>query len=242
MKTGIVIPFFNHWDLTHALLARLYEFLAREDIEIILINDASTENDCETGVAWWQSWHSKPIYYYRNNTNLGVGGSMNIGAKLAIKHGAEVLVFLSNDVIVSSDFMPGIFNALAKDKNILIGGELIYWDGGWNKIEIEGKKHIIPYLNGWLLACTASIWRNLGGFDLLYGKYTYEDIDLSTKALSLGYNLVALNNPGLKHLGGGTISQGNADRIKITEENKAKYIQKWKPHFADIIQLLESRK
>ena len=30
---------------------------------------------------------------------------------------------------------------------------------------------IVPYANGWLLACTRSAWLDIGGFDLAFGKF-----------------------------------------------------------------------
>jgi GT2 family glycosyltransferase len=209
------------------------------DVDIVLVNDASTQEDCEKGVAWWQSIRPN-IKYYKNLENIGFGGSMNIGAKIAMHHGAEALIFLSNDVIIIGDFLSQIEKKLSND--VLIGGELIYWDSGWNTFEYEGKKYILPYANGWLVACTTEVWRKIGGFDPIYGFYDYEDIDLSTKATLLGYNIVALNNPNLKHIGGATIAKVNPDRAKNTEENRQKYLNKWQPYFKEIIEHLEIKK
>lgn len=233
------MPFHNHWELTHARLFELYRHVP-PDCKFILVNDASTDVDCEQGVGWWQNNMKRSILYYKNETNLGFGGSMNIGAKLALKYGADVLVFLSNDVIIRGDFVAQINEKLAKDASVLIGGEVIYYPAGWNEFEFDGKKFIVPYVNGWLLACTADVWKNLVGFDPIYGKYTFEDIDISMKAQSLGYKLVGLNSPYLSHIGGGTIGY-TPERDKITTENRNKFIGKWEKHFDSIFQTLEAK-
>src|SRR3990167_5648625 len=106
MKTTIVIPMFNMWQLTHARLMDLYNFAPR-GCEIVIVDDASTEKDCQTGLAWWQkaAREDLPIRYKRNEENMGFGQSCNIGAWYVR---GDALVFLSNDVIVRGDFITQI--------------------------------------------------------------------------------------------------------------------------------------
>jgi GT2 family glycosyltransferase len=96
-----------------------------------------------------------------------------------------------------------------------------------------------------LLACTREVWDNLGGFDVeTFGKFDYEDIDLSVNALSKGYELLALNFPKhlLRHLSGVTICSLNIDRMKITQGNRLRFIEKWQSKFGEIYNTLESMK
>src|SRR3989304_616007 len=115
---SLIIPFFNRWDLTHRCLSDIYKFLPGENIEVVLINDASTEADCETGTAWWQKDVKPfPILYHKNKENVGFGHSMNNGAKIA---NGDVLIFYSNDIVMSGNFIPELSQLLAKDGNILV--------------------------------------------------------------------------------------------------------------------------
>ena len=192
-----------------------------DDIEIILINDASTEMDCDGGVAWWQKFPLRQkLRYLKNDKNLGFGGSMNRGAKVAK---GEILIFLSNDVVISGNFVDRIKNEIENDADILIGGRSIYWDTGWNQF----NNTIFPYCEGWLLACTREVWDNLGGFDPIYGISDYEDVDLSTTAIQKGYRLVGLDSPFLKHLAGQT-AKYNEERLARTNRNKEKFYAKWR--------------
>src|SRR3972149_1122004 len=100
--------------------------------------------------------------------------------------------------------------------------------GGWNEVDINGRHYVIPYAEGWLLGCTKKAWKELGGFDLDYGKYDYEDIDLTMKALELGYNIVNLNSHKVKHIGGATIYKVNPNRVEITNRNRILFTEKWK--------------
>jgi GT2 family glycosyltransferase len=227
---SIIIPFFNRWDLTHQRLMDLHKWI-NEDVEVVLVNDASTDVEVEGGCAWWQKNSVRhTIKYRKNEENLGFGGSMNAGARVA---SGDILVFLSNDVVIAGDFIPQIKGILRANDKTLVGGRIIYWEAGWNQFEHKGKKFVIPYAEGWLLACTREIWDNLGGFDPLYGKYAVEDIDISTTAISLGYELKGLDNPHLRHIGGATATY-DEHRMNYTIANKEKYIEKWQGRFEEL--------
>jgi len=234
-KVGIIMPFYNHWDLCHARLFEFYRFLPQENVEIILVDDASEDiEEIQGSTSWWQkdTKHHK-IRYYRNDTNLGFGGSMNIGAKIAMHHGAEILIFHSNDVKIYGDIVTPVVDTINNDENVFIGNELISYPAGWNEFEISGRKLVIPWMNGYWLACSSKIWKMLGGFDPLYGKYTYEDIDISTRATMMGLTLVPLNSKLIQHLGART-AKYSAERMKITIANQEKYLQKWSGKLLEI--------
>ena len=108
---------------------------------------------------------------------------------------------MSNDVRIHGKFVSQIKEIVTNSPKSLVGGVLYSKDTGWNKF---GDK-IFPYLEGWLLATTVGNWKELGYFDERFSPCDFEDVDLSTTALSLGYELVPLNNPGLVHMGAGTL-------------------------------------
>jgi len=200
--------------------------LAPDYCEIILVDDASTELECSNGLNWWmKNTNRHNIRYYKNKENVGFGASMNNGAKLAK---GEYIIFLSNDVIISGDFVTDMVTLMHGDNKILVAGRVVDWAGGWNEFDIGGKHYVIPYAEGWLLGCTKKAWKELDGFDLDYGKYDYEDIDLTMKALELGYNIVNLNSHKVKHIGGATIYKVNPNRVEITNRNRTLFFEKWK--------------
>lgn len=121
----------------------------------------------------------------------------------------------------------------------MIGGELVNYNAGWNEHNIDGQKFFLPWLNGWFLACTDVIWQSLGGFDPIYGKTDFEDVDLSTTAIDLGYNLVALNSDKLHHLGAQSFGY-TPERMKHTEHNREVYIKKWRNKLVELHQKIQS--
>jgi GT2 family glycosyltransferase len=225
MRLGIVIPFYNKWELTHKQMMQLYLNMP-EWCEIYLVDDASTEEGISGGVAWWQKQLSRHrIYYIKNEENRGFGYSMNKGCKAAIKQGCDAVVLLSNDVEVYNDFATVVKNQLEEEPTILIGAELLWNDTGWNVLP---NCATIPYANGWFLACTAETWKDIGGFDLGFMRFDYEDVDISLTAMMKGHKITALKPPAkLRHIGGQTVYAFYPDRMEYTRRNQQLFIEKW---------------
>lgn len=223
---SVIIPYFGNWTLTHQRLGELSRYAPADRVEVILVNDASTELDCRSGAGWWtNNFKDFPVRYVENKNNLGFGGSNNIGAKVAK---GDILVFLSNDVVVSGKFIEQIEEIIdSYDGEVMIGNQVLYHDTGWNVITIKDKPSIICYPVGYLLACTRKLWNRIGGFDLLYGVYDYEDVDLGAWCIYNDVPMIALNNPGIRHMGEQTVRKVNPNREEHTKKNRVLFIDKW---------------
>lgn len=226
MKINIILPFYGKWELVHQRLNELYKFVhPSANLKVIIVNDKPDDNSANGAIKWWKDHMPLNIKYIHNDENLGFGGAMNRGAEEAKK---GILIFLSNDVVISGDFIVEIIGALSEDNQQLIGDTLYDWDTGWNNLVMKDRKKILfPYLAGYLLACTNKVWSDLGGFDSIYYPYDYEDVDLSTTAIHKGYKLRALNSKYVRHISGATIRVVNPLREKVTLENQKKFISKW---------------
>jgi GT2 family glycosyltransferase len=218
---SIIIPTYGRYDLTHARLMELHRFAP--ECEVIVINDASPDTDVIGGVGWWQTVTPK-VRYHMNKQNYGFGKSCNIGARMAT---GDILAFLSNDVIIRRPFVELMVEEINQHPENLFGSRLLYWDTGWNVFDFGRGKQIIPYLEGFFLACKREVWAKIGGFDPQYF-LDYEDIDLSQMAFHRGIALTELKFKSFEHISGATISQAVSDRQKITLESREKFFEKWK--------------
>jgi GT2 family glycosyltransferase len=219
MLVSIIMPIYNKYWLAHNRMFEMLKVLP-ENCEIILVNDGSEETDVASGSGWWQKHGAKhPVIYIEHEKNMGFGASVNDGMKVA--HG-DIVIEINDDVIIKSDFVTEVVTLIQDDNKVLVGGELLTTDTGWNVI--DGK--ICPYLNGWLLACTKEAWKELGGFDPIFGISDAEDIDISLTALSKGFKLVQLEKSNLTHMGGMTAG-ADPNRIVRTNENIKKLNDKW---------------
>jgi len=219
MKISIVIPFYNNWSLTHQLLFDLYKNCTIID-EVILANDCSTSSMVHDGIKWWKELGLFPVIReIRNSENKGFLLTANTGMRRA---SGNIIILVSNDVSVKTNLTSKIHDALLEKPKSLVGNRLIDFDSGWNTF----NGVTFPYLEGFLLAATRETWETLGWFDEIYAPNDYEDIDLSTKALSIGYDLISLNDIRVTHIGGQSIGYNDA-RLHITKRNQKKFEEKW---------------
>jgi len=220
-RVSIVIPVYNHYALTNKMLYSLQKKEKESIGKILVIDDCSPDEEVQTGLAWWKSqWDV--IEVVRNETNLGFLQSSNKGMKMVTGNPDEIVILLSNDVEIRTNFVRQVADNLSHGERALIGGILLSHDTGWNKF---GDK-LFPYLEGWLLGARSMDWQVLEGFDTRFVPHIFEDVDLSTLALKYGYELIPLNNPGLHHMTGQTIKYG-AERDQLTKEHQEKFRLKW---------------
>ena len=226
MSISVIIPFYNFWSMTHQRMMELYEHVLTP-VEIILVNDCSTDEDIEAKAYWWKSQSRHRVKVIRTPKNLGFGGAHNHGARHGVATG-EILVFLSNDVRVSGDFTVDLLKVI--NNKVLVGGKVLAYDTGWNLLPINEKPRLFPYCMGWFVAATRKVWDDLGGWDDIYAPYDYEDVDISTTAIHKNYDLVSLDSNFLHHDHAGfTIhrTHGTKVREKITQRNQKRFIGKW---------------
>ena len=218
MKFSFVIPTYNNYKLLHQTFWDIYRKCSLVD-EVLVVDDASTDEDVANGIKWWKSRGLLPIRHIRLNKNVMFLRASNIGLQ---KAEGDIVCLLSNDVRLHKNIVEDISMALGFRKPTLVGGRLLDWDTGWNTF--DGR--IFPYLEGWLLATHKDGWKDLGYFEEQFAPPDMEDVDLSATAKHRGYRLYSLPSDATTHLGGQSIGF-NPAREAITIANKEKFRQKW---------------
>jgi len=220
MRTSIVIPAYNRYDLLHQLLFDLYKNCLDDIDEVIVVNDASTEDGFENGLRdfWFKQGHL-PLKLKSLSKNVGFLKAANKGMAEA---DGDVLCLISTDVLIKTNIIRRVKESLLMNQKQLIGNRLINFDSGWNTF--NGKT--FPYVEGWFLACTKDAWKDVGGFDEIYAPADFEDVDLSTTFESKGYSLCGMNNSLVTHIGAQTYGY-NPERESITRANQKKFEAKW---------------
>lgn len=222
-KNIIVTLQYNKIELTNRLVVDLGRYEPDLIDKIIIVDNGSDNN---SGKMWYENWKtsSAPIQFEGLDENLGFTLGANYGLQQACKYAEErdLIFLISNDVEVNGPFIKQAEEYLLNPYPKLVGNRHIYWDSGWNKF----GERVFDYLEGYFLATTKLGWQELGFFDPAYAPFDYEDVDLSTKAHYLGFNLVSLNNPNIIHQGGGTLGY-NPEREAITKRNREYFKNKW---------------
>lgn len=218
LKFSFVIPVYNNYHLLHRLLLDILQ-KASPVYEVIIMDDASTEEKYYEGLKWWKSQFGEKLKVYRSRENRGFLLNANKGLDLA---SGDVVILVSTDVRIYKNIVSIVTELLKINPKRLISGTVYQRSTGWN--DFDGT--IYPYAEGYLLAATKKAWNDIGYFDEQYQPFDYEDMDLSTTALSKGYELTQLPDGSVKHLGGQSIGY-NEKREAQTKINQRKFREKW---------------
>ena len=202
---SIIIPHYEKTELTNQLVLSLRRYC--HDLEILVFDDGSKI-----------PYENKDVRVLRSDGNIGFLYASRAG--LVVAKG-DIKILMNNDVLVTGDFIPMVEKQIKSSPLSLVGNTLLTHDTGWNTF--NGK--VFPYLEGYFLAASKEIWNDIS-FDTRFAPNDFEDIDLSTQAYALGYPVVALNSPFIKHMGAGTLGY-NPAREKITRRNQKLFEAKW---------------
>lgn len=207
MPVSVIIPFLNEGEN----LVKTVEFLRSDykDIEIILINDFSTD-----GYDYYNKTVEYNVRYISNKERAGVAESRNLGVELASN---DIVVLLDGHMRISNGWVNKLVEEISKDGNSIYNascqpmsssfeislasgnitagaylrnrgpqyGQVI--DSKWvypNK-EMAGMTYEIPVVLGAFYAFTKSFWKKING---LYGlrQYGSDEAFMSLKAWGIG--------------------------------------------------------
>ncbi len=173
-----------------------------ERFEVWLIDNASDDGSVEE-VERRYPW----VRLERNASNVGFASGCNQGARLAA--GAEVLVFLNNDIRVEPDFLEKLVAPIVRGEAHCTAGKMLSWDGthidsagggmNFHGIGLQLGYRETPqalfdlprrtlFACGGAMAIEAKVFADCGGFDEEYFAY-YEDVDLGWRLWVLGYRV-----------------------------------------------------
>ena len=94
MKTLVLITAFNVKNFIEKVIKRLPEDLFKNRVEILIINDCSTDETLQISLAIKQDFKNAVINVLSNKVNLGYGGNQKIGYQYAIKNNFDYVVLL----------------------------------------------------------------------------------------------------------------------------------------------------
>lgn len=94
MKVSIVIPYFNSSKYLKIILFSIQDYINREDIEIIFVDDCSSFNESNSLQFFIQSLDAINVLYKKNEINLGASKSRKEGVLLSK---GKYIAFLDSD-------------------------------------------------------------------------------------------------------------------------------------------------
>lgn len=195
---SVIITLFNKADLTIQCLKSLEQTITTKNVEILLIDNASSD-DTPTKIEEFIRHSQLDCRYIRNEENRNYAGGNNQGALLAK---GERLIFLNNDTIAQPGWLEAMLPHLRPQSPVtIVGAQLWYEDdtiqhagvipwGGTPIHRFQKKPKSFPEAqkSGYLDLVTAAClgirkadFLELGGFDESYIN-GFEDMDLCLRA------------------------------------------------------------
>ena len=228
-KVSIVIPVFNQWSYTEKCLKALRANTTDVPIEVIVVNNASTDETSRKLTLLASEW--RELRLITLSTNTGFSPACNVGAEASR---APFLLFLNNDTEVHAGWLPPLLAEL-KDPHVGIvapklvnpGGHTInhvgyvFGAGAFYGIYYNHPAHH-PSVNTKrdyqaLLGACIIISRDLF-FDV--GRFSVEgleDIDLCLKVRRRGLACRYLPESVVTHIGSVTLANSAPGTFPVTD-------------------------
>ena len=178
--------------------------------------------------------------------NRGVAPGWNAAAHVAA---GTTLVFANDDVELGPRSLALLHEALATHANAGVVGPVgTRWDipagehRDWVDTTALPAGHLAEceVVSGFLFACRAELWRDLGGFDEFYAPASWEEVDFCTAARAHGLRNYAVAGVQAPHEWGVSRRQMPWARVKydgrsetwrsIHRRNRKHFLEKWAAH------------
>jgi hypothetical protein len=202
----VLVLTYNQKEKTIECLSNL---LANKDL---LFNLLVWDNGSQDGTISALKDFFPEILSHYSSTNLGVAEGRNASAQLAInEYGATHLLFLDNDILVEPGFVRALYEPFKSDPQIgqtqaklrFMHDRSLINDGGGARIsfvfwrvkpvgfgEPDRGQYDAPRACiscGGAMMVRSDIFRQLNGFDPLFGPFGPEDLDFSLRLQKSGY-------------------------------------------------------
>jgi len=243
IQTSIIIPVFNKAEFTWQCLASLLRELDFSQVEIIVVDNASTDNTEEVLARFAD--------YVRVVTNERNAGFVDASNQSAAAAKGNYLAFLNNDTTVLPGWLDHLIKTVAGDPAVgAVGSMFLYPDGsiqeaggivwqngaadhyGWRASPDDQRFNFsreVDYCSAASLLVRKEVFEQLGGFDRRFAPAYYEDVDLCFGVRSLGFKVIYQPASRLIHFEGITAGSDTTKGFKKYQvTNRAKFVEKWR--------------
>ena len=238
---SVIIPTYGRPDLCLACLFSISKNMPSVDIEILLVEDASSDKQI-------QKLASIPgLRFIRHAKNLGFTLSCNEAAKQAQ---GQFLHFLNNDTEVRPGWLDSLIESFSDLEDAgMVGSKLIYPDGrlqeaggivwgngnAWNFGRMQDPlapefsyRREVDYCSAASVLIPRSLFEQVGGFDEKYAPAYCEDTDLAFKVRSAGKKVYFIPSSVVIHYEGQSHGRDEKVGLKAYQVRNQRYFaKKW---------------
>lgn len=241
-KVSVIVVTYNNLDFTRACLASLDEQTDYENMEIIVVDNASSDNSAEFLAEWVAGASNRKLVL--NDDNRGFAAANNQGLVLAT---GSYLVLLNNDTYVTPGWIRTLFRHLQRDTTIGLIGPVTNNIGNEARIHIAyetmaqmidvSQAHVRQHLGQTFPLHTAaffcvmfsrSVYEQVGPLDEAFGRGFFEDDDYCRRIEQIGLRVACAEDVFIHHhLSASFNKLRSSDRQALFDQNKLIYEKKW---------------
>jgi len=218
----VVIPVYNAPVLTRRCIDSVVSCLGKSIEHIYIQNDASNTETREM----LDSLPYDIIHIHHSIKNQGFGASVNDAIS---RSSASYILVLNSDTEVSGNILPPLCTAMSVDSQlaVIIPNSNDYVEYDFNRYLRQPGNYILTYrLRGYAFLIRRSIFQEIGGFDPIFGKGYYEDIDLGRRIYERNWRIGVHPESFIHHKGGGSFGRGLAYR-ELKRRNRTLYFSRY---------------
>jgi len=204
-NSSIVVLQYNESAATIRCLESLKE-LDHHGWRAVIVDNASQPEHLHNIKQWLSNQDSEHFQLIANPENLGYSGGNNVGIEYALKHGADYVVLLNNDVELKYDTLSQLVEVAEQNPGAgIIAPALIDEDGhmtyagkiSWLRTELPLSSTPPPrpllergfYLSGACLLIKRQVFQTISTLDEGFFLY-FEDVDLSWRMKKQGWKIL----------------------------------------------------
>lgn len=246
-KVTVVVLTYNGVEFTKACLLSLERYSAYPNLELICVDNGSTDGTPAYLTEWARERRWAKIIL--NAANLGFAAGNNIGIRAAT---GDYVILLNNDTYVTPGWIRDLIRPLRVDPSVGMTGPVTNAIGNEQKIDIHyqsmeemlsSSRHFTrsrkaDFLESSNLAffCVAipkQVITEVGLLDEQYGMGYFEDDDYCMRVRERGYRLLITDGVFVHHHLSASFNQLPDKKLELMKKNKEIFEKrwgKWLPH------------
>ncbi|HMD71989.1 MAG TPA: glycosyltransferase [Bryobacteraceae bacterium] len=248
-KVSIVVLAHNRRSFTEACLDSVERFSQYANLEVVVVDNASTDDTPEFLARW--AYTRRWARIVRNRTNLGFSGGNNRGARVTT---GEYLVFLNNDTFVTGGWIGDLLAHFRRHPKLGLlgpvtnrsGNESVIWIqyGNMEQMAVEARSYTsshrrqltYPHVLHWFcVMLPRRVWLHVGELDEGFGLGLFEDDDYACRVRAAGYETACAEDVFVHHHGSASFGQlAPAEYGELFARNRGYFESKWGPWQAPV--------
>lgn len=241
-RVSVIVVTYNNLDLTRICLASIDAHSQYGNLEVIVVDNASSDGSREFLEGWAASRGNRKAIF--NDTNRGFAAANNQGLEVAT---GEFLVLLNNDTHVTPGWVRSLVNHLKRDKTIGLIGPVTNNIGNEAKIDIKyadmdemlaksaaytrrhaGQLYPLRTAAFFCVMMSREVFEHVGPLDESFGRGWFEDDDYCRRVEQAGRRIACAEDVFVHHQFSASFNKlSTIERQALFEANKNTYEAKW---------------